>query len=147
MWPVQFYAPEKYSRIECFVRGFIREVIGSGEMLILIEDAEPSEECQRFVHEAIRKAMGEKRPFHKAPAYLVNWEEAEKAIAIFSLTSCFQWKCYLYGTSDMTTLYNWEGAIFDIWTLSTSRAKKAGQILDWFKLKRIRGKKKGYRNG
>jgi len=119
---VQFYAPQKYSAIECFVRCFLREVAGDGEVLIVVTDSEPSEESQRYIHETIRLTTGGKRSVQEAPGYLFSNLEAERAVALFSLMSCFM-KCYLYGSQHQVTLYSWEGEIFDMWTCSEDRLK------------------------
>ncbi len=132
---VQFHAPQNYPAKECFVRAFLNAVVCDGDVLVVVTDSEPSEECQRFIHEAVRTSVGENRTVAEAPGYVVLHSQWEQAIALFSLMSCFRWKCYLYGSTDQITLYNWEGEIFDAWTSSESKATEIRRIIRLFELK------------
>lgn len=134
---LQFHAPEKYGTIECFVRCFLSEAVAGGDILMVVVDSEPSEDSQRYIHEAMRFFHGEKRSVEVAPGYLVGVEETEKAIALFTLTSCFGWKSYLYGSNEQVVLHNWEGEIFDVWTRSDERKRVVESILKNFKLKEV----------
>ena len=134
---IQFAAPQNYSAVECFVRCFLQDVVGRGELLFVVHDAEPSEECQRYIHAALRSSDGEGRPAAEAPGRLIHEGEKETGIALFSLMSCFGWKCYLYSERDQITLYNWEGDIFDFWTSSEAPRKALMEILQSFGLEEI----------
>jgi hypothetical protein len=131
---VQFYPSKNYSGIECFVSCFLDQVVTHGDLLVVISDPGPSQPCQRFVSDAIRKTCSEDLPIDQAPGYSVKMSEREKALAVFSLTACFGWKCFLYGSHDQITLYNWEGDVFDFWTSSQTTYDQVLGILRNFEL-------------
>jgi len=134
---IQFSAPEKYQAIECFLRCFLNEILLEGEMLIVVTDSEPSEQCQKFINEAVRHSFSEIRLVEEAPGYRAQYQEKEQAIALFSIMTCFGWKCYLYGSHDQIILYNWEGEIFDVWTSSEFKKNEVLRIIRSFELEEI----------
>jgi len=134
---IVFNAPKNYPACECFVRCFVEQVVAGGELLVVVFDSEPSQPCQEFVCQAMRLAVGETRLIREAPGFQTNFEEREKAVALFTLMSCFRWKCFLYGDHDQITLYNWEGEIFDVWTCSEAKQKQVFEIIQNFGLGEI----------
>jgi len=134
---IQFDAPRHYRHIEAFIRCFLSEVATSDKLLIVLTDSEPAEESQRFVHQCLRICEGEKRPVEVVPGILLSGEEAEKAIALFTLFSSFGWKGYLYSTRDQIVLYNWEGEIFDFWTSSEQKMNELMRIIRNFGLNEV----------
>jgi hypothetical protein len=134
---LQVYAPQTYAAIECFLRCFIQDLATGSHLLLVAIDCEPSEESQRFVHETIRRSTGEQRSVGDAPGYRADDNESEKLVALFSLMSCFGWKCYLYADRDQVVLYNWEGEIFDFWTSSKAKHGAFMEMVKTFGLKEI----------
>jgi hypothetical protein len=119
--PITVSTPTSYSACECFVRCFIEQVVEQGELLVVIKDWQPSQPSQDFIHSAIRLSFEDTRPIDEAPGYSFKYSEREMAVAIFTLTCCFKWKCYLYADHGELVLYNWEGEIFDVWASSKSK--------------------------
>lgn len=130
-----FYSPVGHIPNECFARVFLAEIIREGEILIHITDFGHSNDASDFVFQSIWLADGESRSFYDVPACKIPQSDWEKAIAIFSLTASFGWKAYLYGARDQTTLYNWEGEIFDVWTSNSKHLESLARILHGFDLK------------
>ena len=64
----------------------------------------------------IRALHGERRNLIECPGHLLDAGKAETGIALVSLSASFSWSCYLYSPLANSTLYNWEGEIFDFWT-------------------------------
>lgn len=81
-----------------------------------------------------RSAHGEKRPLTDAAGHIFSLDEKHDLIALFSLTVAYDWKAYLYFPSSKTTLYNWEGEIFDFWTDDKSRYNKLLELQKAFYL-------------
>lgn len=119
------------------MRCLLNEVFESGDLLVVVTDPEPDQESQVFIHEALRRAIGETRPVARAPGYAAQWTERERAIAVFASTACFGWKSYLYADHAQMTLYNWEGEIFDFWTSSGSKKNDLTRIIKNFGLQLV----------
>ena len=133
----QFTAPSEYRRIECFVRQYLTEVVGDGDLLVhLVADYPPSE-SDMFLIDSFLKAAGEKRDFWEVPGFLFAVEEKEHAIVPFTLMSCFGWQCNLHANHDQLTLFNWEGAIYDAWTTSAVKMKALQNIIQRFGFKPV----------
>jgi hypothetical protein len=133
---ITFNAPPDYNyqAFESYWECIIGQVVMTGDLLIVVADADPSLPCQDFIHDAIRKTANERRSVLEAPGYSIDYNEREKAIALLSLSSCFGWKCYLYANHDQTAFLNWEGKIFDFWTDSESKKDTVEQIMQNFGL-------------
>ena len=134
---VQCEVPDRYRRIECFVRTVLSEVFLDGDLLVQITDWWPCEGCNEFIFEAMRRSCGETRPIETTPGYLVAETERERAVAIFTMATCFGWKCYIYGVRDRTVFFNWEGDIFDFWSDSEATVKSYFRIMEGFDLPQV----------
>ena len=135
---VQCYAPSTYFATEYFLRGVLSLIIMEGDLVIQATDWSPTEECRDFVFRTMQREANELRPMVEAPGFLIPRLEEERAIAVFAFTVCFKWKSYLYGAMDQTTLYNWEGDIFDFWTSSEIKRDQFLNLMLQFKLDEIR---------
>lgn len=133
----QFEAPTKYSVVEAFVRHFLNELVIEGDVLIQFVDSYPIHDHKRHVIESIRKMAGEDRHIEEAPGFLFCGEDRELANTLFSLMTCFQWQCNLYGDHDQLTMFNWEGEIFDVWTSSELKMKELKAIVQVFDFKPV----------
>lgn len=70
----------------------------------------------------------------EAPSHEIGSEEAEVGISLFSLSSSFEWSAYLYAPVHGSTLYNWEGELFDFYTNSQETLERMRQIVEKFGL-------------
>lgn len=70
----------------------------------------------------------------EAPSHEIGTYEAELGISLFSLSSSFEWSAYLYSSVHRSTLYNWEGALFDFYTNSQETLELMRQIVQKFGL-------------
>jgi hypothetical protein len=129
----QFYAPTKYSTIEAFVRGFVAEIIGEGDILLQIVDWSPFTPAEEYLIGRLWNPREAGSCPSDGSACQFNSNETAAATALFSLTSCFGFKSYLYGARDQIVLFNWESEIWDTWTSSSSKAKEILQLIVQFK--------------
>jgi hypothetical protein len=140
----QFYAPREYSKIQAFVRCYLAEIVVDGDVLIVVEDAYSPSDCDPLILKAILEHFeGESYNFEELPTlcfptFCVSKKDWEKAIALFTLMTCFRWQCFLYGSANQLTLFNWEGDIFDFWTDSKEKKQAMKEMIRAFKLKEIR---------
>ena len=131
----QFYAPVKYSVIEAFVRIFTEEIIVDGEMLLQVADCSPFTPAEEYLMGCLWKFQaGESFP-SAGSACLLGSDEKAAATGLFSITSCFRWKAYLYGPRDQIVLFNWEGDIWDTWTSSAKKAAEIARLVEGFEFK------------
>jgi hypothetical protein len=115
----------------------VNEVVGGGEVLLVLTDSNPSSPSQEFIHDTLRLGIGETRHEVDAPGYLISADELQKVVGLFTLMASFRWKCYLYCSREQLTLYNWEGSIFEIWTSSIECYRHILTILGNFHLREI----------
>ena len=113
---LQFYAPPEHRRVEAFSRMFYQQIIPNSELLIHITDWVFYTPSEMLVIDAVRGSHNESRRLIDAPGHLVDQSESDLGIALFSLSASYAWKSYLYSPHLRTTLYNWDGEIFDFWT-------------------------------
>ena len=154
-WPraepvMQFYAPKTYQGTQCLVDTVLREVFEEGETLIVIDYAEPFDDCDQVIMEAMAKFLEGRHynyfelPPNHFPSFKFKKSEWSRAVALFTLLSTFGWNCFLYGSNNQLTLFNWEGEIYDFWTDSEVKRKNMNRIIRTFALKRIRRRKSGH---
>lgn len=133
----QFYAPQHYKAIECFVLAYLNEVATEGDLLVQIFDWYPFDGATKVIFEAVRKDWGELRDPSQAPGNLFCRTEQDKLVALMTLTSAFGWTSYLYSAHDQLVLHNWEGEIFDVWTISRSKLTALDRLLETFQLEDV----------
>ena len=129
---LQFYAPHKYSVIEAFVRVFMENFTAGEEVLLQITDYFPFVGAERYVIERLWSPDGKVYNLDDKPGCVLDKCETETAVALFALTSCFGWKCYLYGNRDQVILFNWEGDVWDVWTASEYKMLAIRELVDSF---------------
>ena len=112
----QFYAPSEYRTTDAFLRLYYSRILSEDESLIDVTDWSLYLPSEMTAIDGIRRLSSERRRLIDASGHWLTAEEAETGVSLFSLTAAFMWKSYLYSKSDRTTLYNWEGEIFDFWT-------------------------------
>jgi hypothetical protein len=134
---VKSSAPSTYFAIEYFVRAIMREIFTEGELLVEITDRSPSEESRDFVFDSIGSNFTDEFTIERFPGFSLEHNESERAVALFSVVTCFKWKCYLYGSNHQLVLHNWEGDIFDFWTSSPTMRDKYRILSKSFDLKEI----------
>lgn len=136
---IQFEAPAEYTTLECIVKCFLAEVLcESEEFLVDFVDWSPSQTCRDLLIEALRLKSCGIGQLQNSPACLCTSAEMDWVMALFVLSSCFEWKAYLYGSHGNTGLYNWEGEIWDFWTDSDAHWNKMNTILESFGLRIIK---------
>jgi hypothetical protein len=113
---VQFYAPSAHRHLDAFVRNYHSLIIPDSESMIHMTDWGLYQPSQMIAIMGIRSSSDENRRLIHAPGHLLAPEEAETGVALFSLSASFAWSSYLYCPKQRSTLYNWEGDIFDFWT-------------------------------
>ena len=113
---VQFYAPSTHRHLDAFVRNYSLVIIPDSESMVHMTDWSLYQPSEMIAIMGIRSSCDENRWLIHAPGHLLAPEEAETGIALFSLSASFAWSSYLYCPKNRSTLYNWEGDIFDFWT-------------------------------
>ena len=84
----------------------------------------------------IRESRSERRSLIEAPGHELTPEEIELGVSLFSLSASFDWTAYLYSPLNRSTLYNWEGELFDFWTDSEGSFAEMDRILKQFELEK-----------
>jgi hypothetical protein len=84
----------------------------------------------------VRTTHGERRPLIDAAGHLFPTDEKDDLVGLFSLTVAYYWSAYLYFPSSKTTLFNWEGEIFDFWTDDPNCYAKLLELQKSFHLKK-----------
>ncbi|TDU81066.1 hypothetical protein EI77_00368 [Prosthecobacter fusiformis] len=102
--------------MEAFARHYFLNISPDAESLIHMTDWGLYEPSQMIAITGIRGSRGEDRWLIDAPGHRLTSEEVELGISLFSLSASFAWSSYVYSPSHCSTLYNWEGDIFDFWT-------------------------------
>ena len=129
---IQFYAPLRHRQLEAFIRHYFHRIANTDEAIVQIVDWSPYEASEMLTIAALRATSGESRPLIVCPGHLLSEEEREFGIALFGLAASYLWKAYLYSPSSRSTLYNWEGEIFDFWTDSTEVVTEMQEMLKEF---------------
>jgi hypothetical protein len=113
---LQFHAPGSYPRLEALMQSIHCRLTSGTGWLIQIEDWAHYTPSQMIAVQGIRALAGENRLLIDSPGHLIEADEADTAISLSSLCAAFGWSAYTYSPLARTTLYNWEGEIFDFWT-------------------------------
>ena len=131
---LQFYPPSAYRRLDAFVRNFHLLIIPDSEAMVHMTDWGLYQPSEMIAIMGIRSSSEENRLLIHAPGHLLNSEEAETGISLFSLSASFAWSSYLYCPKQRSTLYNWEGDIFDFWTDCATMMDQMKLLLKQFEL-------------
>lgn len=131
---LQFDAPKKHQAIEAFIRRYYDLIVRSTDTLLHITDWGLYTKSEMIPVMGIRSLHSEARLLIDAPGHLLDSAEAETAISLMALTTSFAWSSYLYCPTNRSTLYNWEGDIFDFWTDDPSQMAILKGILQDFDL-------------
>lgn len=131
---LQFHAPVRHRQSDAFVRHYFERIIRESESLIHMTDWGLYQPSEMIAITGIRHSFGEKRILIHAPGYTLDPGEAEVGICLFSLSVSFGWSSYLYSLNKRSTLYNWEGDIFDFWTDNHSALAEMKTLLKQFNL-------------
>jgi hypothetical protein len=113
---LQLHAPGSYPRLEALIQAIHCRLAPGAGWLIQIEDWAHYTPSQLIAVQGIRALAGESRLLIDSPGHLIGPDEADTAISLSSLCAAFGWSAYTYSSLARTTLYNWEGEIFDFWT-------------------------------
>ena len=94
---LNFTIPEDAGRRVALAR-FVWSAVGSqqAEALVWVTDWSvwPSGEHMPLA-DAMRRGLGEDRPLHLAPGFLVRYGEDDQALAVLALAVLFLWDCWL----------------------------------------------------
>lgn len=131
---IQFYPPTTHGSIDAFVRYYYELIETETDSLIHMTDWSTYKQSEMIAISGIRSGCGEDRMLINAPGHIVHPGEKEIGIALFSLSASFGWSSYLYSPQDHSTLFNWEGEIFDFWTNSVQSMSLMRVILHHFNL-------------
>jgi hypothetical protein len=131
------YAPPAYGTIESFTDRWLTEIVPSGDVLFQLVEWDVWCEPRGYIVKKLLPMFDEAVPFKKMGGFLLEPSERHVATALFSLSTSFMWKSYLYGETERTTLFNWEGEILDVWTSSDARFQLIEHLLDEFQLRRV----------
>lgn len=127
---VQFQAPGTLRAADNFMRQYYESIIPGAASLLHMTDWSLYVPTEMMAIAGIRKSQGESRMLIEAPSHEIGVEEAELGISLFALTSTFEWSAYLYSPVHGSTLYNWEGALFDFYTDRQETLAQMRQLLD-----------------
>ena len=131
---LQFYAPTNHRRIDAFVRHYYDRVVPEADSLIRMTDWGLYQQSEMIAIVGIRSSRAEDRMLIDAPGHILPAGEKEIGISLFSLSASFAWSSYLYSPLDHSTLFNWEGEIFDFWTDSEQAVSEMKLMLNQFDL-------------
>ena len=131
---LQFYAPTNHRRIDAFVRHYYDRVVPEADSLIRMTDWGLYQQSEMIAIVGIRSSRAEDRMLIDAPGHILPAGEKEIGISLFSLSASFAWSSYLYSPRDHSTLFNWEGEIFDFWTDSEQAVSEMKLMLNQFDL-------------
>ncbi len=113
---LQFYAPRNHRTIDAFTRHYYERIIPDSDALVHMTDWGLYQQSEMNQILGIRSSRDKNRLLIDAPGHIVSSAEREIGISLFSLTASFAWSSYLYSAQNHSTLFNWEGEIFDFWT-------------------------------
>ena len=131
---LQFYAPQNHTKLDAFIREYYRLIVLNCDSLVQITDWSLYQQSEMIAVDGIRSSHGEDRTLIDAPGHSLGPNEAEIGISLFSLSASYGWSSYLYASLNHSTLYNWEGDIFDFWTDSEEMLQEMNLILKQFEL-------------
>jgi hypothetical protein len=131
---LQFYAPKNHRRIDAFARHYYERIVPEADSLIHMTDWGLYQQSEMIAIVGIRSSRDEDRMLIDAPGHILPTGEKEIGISLFSLSVSFAWSSYLYSARDHSTLFNWEGEIFDFWTDSEHVVTEMKLILNQFDL-------------
>ena len=131
---LQFYVPTKHRCLDFFTRDYYLGIIPESESLIHMTDWPLYQPSEMMAVTGIRSSQGDDRLLINAPGHCLTPEEMEIGVALFSISASFEWNADLYSPVHRSTLYNWEGEIFDFWTDSETAFTKMKLILERFEL-------------
>ena len=113
---LQFCTPVAHRHTEAFIRRLLEMTTACHDAIIHISDWPLYQPSEMLTIQALRETCGENRRLIDSPWHVIPSTEAELGISIFSLTVSYQWNAWFYLQNGATTLYNWEGELFDFWT-------------------------------
>lgn len=113
---LQFYAPKNHRTVSAFLRNYGELITGGSEGLVHITDWSLYTQSEMIPIMGIRSLHDEKRWLIDAPGHCLASNEMDVAVSLVVLTTAFAWSTYWYCPASRSTLYNWEGDIFDFWT-------------------------------
>lgn len=131
---LQFYAPTNHRRIDAFVRHYFERVLPAADSLIHLTDRGLYQQSEMIAISGIRASRGEHRMLIDSPGHFLTSSEREIGVSLFSLSASFAWSSYIYSQHHRSTLYNWEGEIFDFWTDREEVVSEIKLILEQFDL-------------
>ena len=131
---LQFYAPTNHRRIVAFVRYYYDRIVPEVDSLIHLTDWGLYQQSEMIAIAGIRSSRGEDRLVIDAPGHIFSSAEKEIGISLFSLSASFDWSSYLYSPRNHSTLFNWEGEIFDFWSDSELAVSEMRLMLNQFDL-------------
>lgn len=134
---LQFYAPANQRRIDAFVRHYYERIVPEADSLIHMTDWGLYEQSEMIAIVGIRSSCGEDRILIDSPGHILSSAENEIGIALFGLSVSFSWNSYLYSPQGNSTLFNWEGEVFDFWTDSEQSVSEMRLMLNQFELTEI----------
>lgn len=88
------------------------------------------------VIEAIRKSAGERRMLKETPGHLFGKGEEDLLAGMLAIMKYFAWSAYLY-FDNATTLYCWEGEIFDLWAYEEESFMKVKEVFSRCELRPV----------
>jgi hypothetical protein len=131
---LQFRAPVAHRHTEAFIRCLLEMTMPCANALIHISDWPLYQPSEMLTIQALRATCGENRRLIDSPWHVIPSTEAELGISLFSLTVSYQWNAWLYLQNGATTLYNWEGELFDFWTTDRETYTKLANLVRDFNL-------------
>ena len=131
---LQFHAPSNHRRIDAFARHYYERIVPEADSLIHMTDWGLYQQSEMIAIVGIRSSRGEDRMLIDAPGHILPSGEKEIGISLFSLSASFAWSSYLYSARDHSTLFSWEGEIFDFWTDSEQVVTEMKLMLKQFDL-------------
>lgn len=126
---LQFHAPATHRRMDALVRHYYDQMIPESESLVHMTDWGGYEQSEMVAIAGIRSSCGEGRMLIDAPGHILTSGEKDMGISLFSLSASFAWSSYLYSPQHRSTLYNWEGELFDFWTNSEQAMSEMKLVL------------------
>ena len=143
---IQFYPPQQFRALQSFVSAYF-EIIGSEQpCLVVFTDWALYEQHEMELIVAARLASGDARPLIESSGHFLNANEKNMGTAYFSLATAYGWSSYLYLPGSKTTLFNWEGDIFDFWTDSEKTLEEMRNLVTTYELKYTQSEQSGADN-
>ncbi len=131
---LQFFAPSTYRQQDALARHYYEQIIPDSDSLIHMRDWSLYQQSEMIAISGLRSSCGEDRMLIDSPGHTLAPSEKEIGISLFALSTSFAWSSYVYSPHHCSTLYNWEGEIFDFWTDSAEAVSEMKVILKQFDL-------------